>query len=66
MSPVRRTISLVGALALTGAGLYLAVLLLFFTDGFAVLMLLGACAMLGLGLYWLWEDFIRPNRAPTD
>jgi TPR repeat protein len=78
MGPVRRTINLICALALTGAGAYFFIdLLLYHPPGHGaklygvVLATAGTAAF--LGLYWLWVDFInadpRPeasNFTPTD
>jgi hypothetical protein len=64
MGPVRRSINLVAALALTGGSAYALVYLLFFAQGFYIWMPVSAGIGLTLGLYWLWEDFINAD-SPT-
>jgi len=63
MWPIRRVLSLIFALALTGAGLYM-LSLLFTTEGFFVRIALAGSMMLAIGLYWLWADFINADPRP--
>ena len=67
---MRRAINLVLALALTTAGSYGLIYLLFFAAWWKGWMIMSAAFMFGLGLMWLWSDYIdaTPNeikdRAP--
>jgi len=68
MGPIRRTISLVLASALTVAGLGL-VYLLFGTSYFPIRRIWifgGAGLMVGLGVVWLWEDLARQKPTPGE
>jgi len=68
MGPVRRTINLICASALTGVGAY------FFVDLFlyaphakaAIVVAAGAAMATFLGLHWLWIDFINPEPTPEE
>jgi hypothetical protein len=62
MGPIRRTISLISALALTGISGAALVYLIFFAPGFWYWMPVAAGVGAFFGLYWLWEDFISPDR----
>lgn len=57
MSPIRRAISLVFALALIIVGLGALVYLLFFALGWKGWMLMAAGFVTALGGMWFWEDF---------
>jgi hypothetical protein len=63
---IRRTISFACAAALTGAGAYLLLDLLIYSEGGSGLLRIGfvSIIMACLGGYWLWVDFIdaTPNR----
>ena len=62
MGPVRRTINLIYALALTGAGAFFFVYLLLYAPHAS--MIAGAGMATFLGLYWLWADFINADPRP--
>jgi hypothetical protein len=73
MGPVRRTVNLVCAVALTGVGAYWLFDIIFhmiFEDGTIIsgerrtfnITVLAAAMMTILGVYWLWVDFLRPSR----
>ena len=57
MSPIRRTISLMFALALIVVGLVALIYLLLFALWWKGWMLAGAGFVAALGLMWFWEDF---------
>ena len=57
MSPIRRTISLIFALALFVVGLGALVYLLFFALWWKGWMIMAAGFMAALGGMWFWEDF---------
>jgi hypothetical protein len=59
MGPIRKAVSLVFALALTGGGLYV-LRLLFTAEKFFGHSAMVGSLMLALGLYWLWTDFVGP------
>ena len=59
MSPVRRVISLVFALALFGCGAYLTFHIVFLSEGWRGWMVMASALMLTIGAYWLYEDFIN-------
>jgi hypothetical protein len=59
MGPVRRTISLVFALALVGAGLYMLFSIFMYAERLSVAMMGAGVLMALLGVLWLWEDFIK-------
>jgi hypothetical protein len=59
MGPVRRTICLVFALALVGAGLYLLFSIFMYAERFSSRVIGAGVLMALLGGYWLWEDFIK-------
>jgi hypothetical protein len=65
MSPVRRTISLLFASALTITGGVLIVMMLT-ADRWRGLFVLGAALMLGVGLFWLWSDLFNAESKPED
>ena len=65
MSPVRRTISLLFASALTIAGGVLSVMMLT-ADRWRGHLVLGAALMLGVGLFWLWSDLFNSDSKPED
>jgi hypothetical protein len=64
MGPVRRTISLMLALALTIGSAAALVFVLFYARGFYFWMPISAGIGLFLGLYWLWADFINAEPRP--
>ncbi len=57
MSPIRRTISLIVALALIVVGLGALVYLLFFALRWKGWMVMAAGFVAALGIMWFWEDF---------
>lgn len=57
MSPIRRTISLMIALALIIVGLAALIYLLFFALRWKGWMLMAAGFVTALGGMWFWEDF---------
>jgi hypothetical protein len=59
MGPVRRTVCLICALALIGAGLYLLCSILMYAESLSSRMITAAAVMTFLGSYWLWVDFIK-------
>jgi hypothetical protein len=59
MSPIRRVVNLVCALALTLIGGALSVFLLFFAHAWSIGVILAAITFLFAGLCWLWSDFIN-------
>jgi hypothetical protein len=64
MGSVRRTISLICALALTGTGVFFFFYLLLYASTARWLLLVGAAVAGFLGLYWLWVEFINVNTDP--
>jgi hypothetical protein len=66
MGPIRRAINLVLALALTAAGAFGLVYLLFYAAGWKGWMFMGTGAMFFVGLYWLWADFINADPRPEN
>jgi hypothetical protein len=64
MGPVRRTINLISALGLTGAGAFFFIYLIFFAHGFWSWMLVGTGALTFVGLHWPWADFINADPRP--
>ena len=62
MSPIRRIISLIFALAITCGGAGLAIFTLTHGGGFNYKLMLAAGGLLGVGLYWLWADFFNTPR----
>jgi hypothetical protein len=64
MGPVRRTINLICALALTGAGAFFFIYLLSYAPHAKLGMIAGAGVATFLGLYWLWADFINADPRP--
>lgn len=60
MHPVRQFVSLLCALALTSAGLFILYQQFFHSDVLKGIILLGAGSMASVGLLWLWADFIAP------
>jgi hypothetical protein len=60
MGPVRKTINLAFALALTGGGAYAIFYIFVYADAVKKWMVTAVAMVTGLGLYWLWEDFIKP------
>jgi hypothetical protein len=70
MGSVRRTINLICALALTGAGAYFFFKLLLYhpphAHPYKLYGVVLACAATAafLGLYWLWVDFIKADPKP--
>jgi hypothetical protein len=65
MSPVRRTVSLLLASALTIAGGALSVMMLT-ADRWRGHLVLGAGLMLGVGLFWLWSDLFNAESKQED
>lgn len=65
MVSVRRTISLICALALTGTGVFLFFYLLLYAPTFRWPLLIGGALAGFFGLYWLWVDFINVNTDPS-
>jgi len=63
MGPIRKTLSLIFALALTGGGLYVLSLLLTAHKYLGRIAMAGSL-MLALGAYWLWTDFIKAKPTP--
>jgi hypothetical protein len=61
MGPVRRTISLVFALALVGAGLYVVFAVFTYAERRSAVIMSAGVLMAILGAFWLWEDFIKPT-----
>jgi predicted SprT family Zn-dependent metalloprotease len=59
----RRTISLISALLLTGGGLYV-VSRVFAAGYFMGRTGMAGGAMVGIGLYWIWTDFINADPKP--
>ena len=66
MGPIRRTINLILALALTTAGAGGLIYLLFYAPGWKGWMLASTSLMGSLGLYWLWADFINADPKPEN
>jgi hypothetical protein len=77
MGPVRRTVNLVCAVALTGVGGYWLFDIIFhmiFEDGTIAsgesrafnITVLAAAMMTILGAYWMWVDFLSPSRGKRD
>ena len=66
MGPIRRTINLIAALALTAGSGSALVFLLFYADGFYLWMPTSAGIALFVGVYWLWADFINADPRPED
>jgi hypothetical protein len=64
MGPVRRTISLICALALTGASAYAFVYLIFYVGHYKFYMPAVAGVLTFVGLYWLYTDFINADPRP--
>ncbi len=62
MSPIRRAISLMLALALIVVGLGALVYLLFFALWWKGWMLMAAGFVTALGVLWFWEDFPKAKR----
>lgn len=60
MGPVRKTINLAFALALTGGGAYMIFNVAMYAQFFWGRMVIAPAVAMVLGLYWLWEDFIKP------
>jgi hypothetical protein len=66
-SVMRRALSLLFALALSAGGIYVLSLDLFYPhlpNGGRIMgkFFLMGCSMAGIGAYWLWADFLSPNR----
>lgn len=66
MGPIRRTINLVLALALTILSASAFVWLIFFAPAFKVWMPISAGVFTFVGLYWIWADFINADPRPED
>jgi hypothetical protein len=64
MGPVRRTINLVFALALTGGGGFMFFYLFLYAPHAKIGMIAGAGIATFLGLYWLWADYINADPRP--
>jgi hypothetical protein len=64
MGPVRRTISLICALALTCASAYAFFYLIFYANHYKFLWHAGAGMLMFVGLYWLYADFINADPRP--
>ena len=62
MGPMRRVISLLCALALTGASAYAFVYLIFYASHYKFWMPTVAGMLTFVGLYWFWADFIKDPR----
>jgi hypothetical protein len=59
---VRRVIGFLLALGLTLGGVLWLLLQLFATGRISGNLIGAACVMFAVGAYWLWVDYIRPNR----
>jgi hypothetical protein len=57
---MRRALSFTIAAALLIGGLYILLVHVVFADVIRGIVLMVSGAMIGLGSYWLWEDFIAP------
>ena len=66
MSPIRRTISLMFALALTVVGLVALVYLLFFALAWKGWMVMAAGFVAALGGMWFWEDFPKARTTSSE
>jgi len=64
MGPVRRTISLICALALMCASAYAFLYLIFYASRFKLWWPAGAAMLTFVGLYWLYADFINADPRP--
>jgi len=64
MGPVRRTFSLVCALALTGVSAFAFFYLIFYASHYKFWMPAWAAMLTFVGLYWLWADFINADPRP--
>jgi hypothetical protein len=64
MGPVRRAISLICALILTGVSAAAFIWLLFYATRFRIWMPVSAGIGTFVGLYWLWADFINADPRP--
>jgi hypothetical protein len=64
MGPIRRTVGLIGALAMTGLCTYTLVYLLFFAKSFPIIVLPMVAVGTFIGLYWLWADYINADPKP--
>jgi hypothetical protein len=63
MGAIRQTLNLACALALTGTGIYFFIQLFPAADHFnrmQIWLLAAAGTASMLGMFWLWEDFIKP------
>ncbi|MBH5368259.1 hypothetical protein [Bradyrhizobium glycinis] len=66
MSPIRRTISLMFALAPIVVGLVALIYLLFFALAWKGWMLMAAGFVTALGCMWLWEDFPKARAKSSE
>jgi hypothetical protein len=64
MGPVRRTINLLAALALTVVCALALAYLLLYAQRFYYWMPVSAGIGLFVGLYWIWADFINADPRP--
>ena len=64
MGPVRRTISLILAIALMAVGAVALIFLLFYAEHIRGWMLMAAGLVLTTGAMWLYSDFI--NATPNE
>ena len=58
---MRRVLSFCVATGLVFGGLYLLVIHVLYSDVIRGLNLLVCGMLIGVGGFWLWEDFIRPK-----
>ena len=66
MSPIRRTISLMLALALIVVGLVALIYLLFFALAWKGWMVVAAGFVTALGCMWFWEDFPKAKARSSE
>jgi hypothetical protein len=64
MGPIRRSINLVLALALTGSCAFWFLYIFLYLDRFYIWMPVTAGVGTFVGLYWLWADFINADPRP--
>ena len=62
---IRRLLSFCVATGLVIGGLYLLVIHVLYSDVIRGLNLLVCGMLIGVGGFWLWEDFIRPKAKDT-
>jgi hypothetical protein len=66
MGPVRRSINLGVALALTAGSIFSFIYLLFFAAGYSGKIIMAAGVLAFVGLYWLWADYINADPRPEN